>query len=201
MARTAKRDVALGFRVHTAWSTAVVLSGPSEAPALLERRRVETWDRKVPSSRQPYHVGLNETGPAAEQAVRRAADAARVAALRAVCELAEELAAAGSPVRSIGLVVGSDGDPARLGNPHVRAHALEGRLFREAIEAAAGELRVPAHVLVAKDAWRQAGEALARSEAELKSVTAALGRSAGKPWRVEEKLAVLAAWVGLGDLA
>jgi len=195
------KDIALGFRVHTAWSTAVALAGPPRAPELVERRRLETWDRKVPSSRQPYHVGLNKSGAEAEQAVSRAAEAARVATVRSVCELVAELGAAGSRVGSIGLVVGSDGDPARLGNPHVRAHALEGRLFREAIEAAARELRVPSRVLVEKDAWRLAGEALGWAEAELKSTATSLGKVAGKPWRAEEKLALLAAWVGLGELS
>ncbi len=196
----AAKDIALGFRVHTSWSTVVALAGPPDAPELVERRRLETWDRKVPSSRQPYHVGLDKQGAVAERAVSRAAEAARLATVGSVCELAAELDTAGSRVRSIGLVVGSDGDPARLGNPHIRAHALEGRLFREAIEVAARELRVPSRVLVEKDAWRLAGLALGRPEAELKSTATSLGQGAGKPWRAEEKLALLAAWVGLGDL-
>ena len=35
--------------------------------------------------------------------------------------------AAGHEVRSAGLVVGSEIDPAKITNPHIRAHALEGR--------------------------------------------------------------------------
>ena len=95
------------------------------------------------------------------------------------------------------LVVSSDADPARLGNAHVRAHAAEGRLFREVLELGARSAGLPSLLLLEREAFARASAALRRPEASLRSALADLGKSAGRPWRADEKAACLGAWVAL----
>ena len=50
-------------------------------------------------------------------------------------------------------------------------------------------------VIVENSAYAKAAVALGRTEDELRRALADLGRSVSGPWRAEEKLAALAAWM------
>lgn len=97
----------------------------------------------------------------------------------------------------MGLVVGSVIDPLKLDNLHIRAHALEGRLYRQVLETGVKACRVPSCTLVERDAYKKAAVQLGRSPAQLKRTVSELGVAVGRPWAAEEKLATLAAWVVL----
>ncbi len=105
--------------------------------------------------------------------------------------------AAGHAVRRIMLVVGSDIDPAKIGNDHIRAHALEGRLFRTVLEQAARARRLACSVVVERTVYAEAAVALKRSERELRRAVTELGRPVTGPWRADDKAATLAAWLAL----
>ena len=187
-------DAAIGFRVHTGWATAVLVSGTRVSPRVVDRRRVELFDPAVPDSRAPYHGALGLPEAEGGVRVRRACDAARAVAVRVVREIVEKLRADGCRVVGVGLVVGSIRDPAKLGNPHVRAHAAEGQLYREVLEAGAEACGASARTFVERDLYTQASKALGRSAPEVKQIAASLGESLGPPWRAEEKTAAVAAW-------
>ena len=190
----------LGLRVHTGWATVVVLRaapGTQDPPEVADRRRIELSDPRVPESKAPYHEGLDKKGARAEAAVRRGCDSARASTRAAVRALIEELRAAGLAPAAMGLVVGSDGDPSKIANPHVRAHASEGRLYREALEQAAEECGLAALILVEKELWGQAELALGPGEAGLKRTVTEMGAAVGRPWRAEEKAATVAAWLAM----
>ena len=91
------------------------------------------------------------------------------------------------------MVVGSVIDPDSLGNPHVRVHALEGKLFREVVAEALKKRGIDCGVLVERDVYAKAAPTLASTEPKLRAEIAALGHGRIKPWRAEEKLATLAA--------
>lgn len=150
-----------------------------------------------PEARQPYHVVTEQDAKRGMRLVRRTA---RVAQSRALATL-RELPRAAGPVRrvvhAVGLVVGSDTDPNAISHPHIRAHALEGRLYRDAVEASAAACGLPRAVLVERDAFRTAASVLGRGPSRLKAATLALGAPMGRPWAADEKLATLAAWVAL----
>jgi hypothetical protein len=116
---------------------------------------------------------------------------------RSATELVQDYRNAGHQLRSVALVVGSDIDPARITNPHIRAHALEGRLFRTVLEEAVHSCGLACTVIVERHAYKQAAETLKRSEKDLKRLVAELGRSLNGPWRADEKTATLAAWLAL----
>ena len=106
----------------------------------------------------------------------------------------------GFRIRHAALVVGSQIDPANIANPHIRAHALEGRLFRLAMEQNLLDHEIRTEVLLERDAYASVAARLKQSGDDLKQVIQDLGRSApakGQPWRAEQKLAALAALFAL----
>ena len=100
-------------------------------------------------------------------------------------------------VQRAGLVVGTKIDPALIANPHIRAHALEGRLFRTAVVNALGRKGIDSMILTERDAYAEAAVRRKRSVVEVQGVIQSLGRSIEGPWRAEQKLAALAAWLAL----
>lgn len=51
------------------------------------------------------------------------------------------------------LVMGSQIDPAEIANPYIRAHALEGRLFRSAVAETLQDHEIRTEVLLERDAY------------------------------------------------
>jgi len=187
----------LGCRVKTGRAIAVALAGPSAAPSILFRREIQLCDPKVPESRQPYHGAIMPFVPAKPAAVVRGKKAAQRVALAAVRNLAEELRAAGRKLAGVGLVVSSNPDLNRIGSSHVRAHALEGILFREILQAAARACRLPSVLILEREALERAAKGLRRSPQDLQRTLARFGKEIGSHWRAEEKSAALAAWLAL----
>jgi hypothetical protein len=188
---------ALGFRVRTGRTIAVLLAGPPDAPRVVWRDTLDLFDPEVPATIMPWHAAL-ELPPAKGQAiVRRAAAAIRAMSARRVREVLERAADEGLAPRRAALVTGSLVDPASIANDHMRAHAEEGRLSREALREAAVAAGLRTSVLLEKEAWERGAEALGRRPDALRRVVEALGKPVGPPWGGHEKLAALAAWVAL----
>jgi hypothetical protein len=195
-ASASSEPAALGFRVKSGWAAAVLVAGPGRSPRILDSRAIDLCDPAVPGSRQPYHARMG-TLQTDEAKVKQLRQVISRAAERSVAKLIQDYRAAGQRVRAAALVVGSDKDPAKITNPHIRAHALEGRLFRTVLEEALKAGGLPSSVIVEKGAYARAAEVLVRSEDNLKGAVTDLGRGLGKPWRADEKVAALAAWMML----
>jgi hypothetical protein len=146
-------------------------------------------------SRQPYHAALERPESEAAKVVSRVTRSVKALGLRGLRTAAEELAAGGYALVGVGIVAGSVSDPAGIANPHIRAHALEGKLFREAIEDAARALGLRSTTLVEKSLYDEGARALGRDRSEIERALQEIGRAAGRPWRGEEKAAALAAWM------
>jgi hypothetical protein len=189
-------QAALGFRVKSGWATAVLVCGPVESPQVHDRRTIDLCDPAVPASRQPHHAAMG-TLQTDEDKVERLRKIITRAADRSVTELLRDWRDRGDRIRVAGLVVGSEIDPATVANPHIRAHALEGRLFRTVLEDALRSCGVSSSVIVERNAYAHAAEVLGRPVDELKKDVATLGRALGGPWRADEKTATLAAWLAL----
>ena len=86
-------------------------------------------------------------------------------------------------------------DPAQVANPHIRAHASEGQLFREVLRDALESRGVACDVVVEKQLAARAAAGLGRRDGEIRRVVARLGREVGGPWRADEKAASTAAWM------
>jgi len=118
-----------------------------------------------------------------------------------VTGLIEGYRAAGREPCGAGLVVGSDGDPDAIANPHIRAHALEGRLFRRVVEEAALRAGLACAIVLEREAYAVTAREVGGSEERLRRAVAELGRGAGGRWRAEEKTAAAAAWLVLARRA
>jgi hypothetical protein len=90
-------------------------------------------------------------------------------------------------------------DPETITNPHIRIHALEGRLFRRVVADTLNAAGVPCSYVLEQAVLAQAPTALDLTPAALKRKLAALKPSTGGPWRTEQKIATLAAWMLLGS--
>ncbi|HJZ89302.1 MAG TPA: hypothetical protein VKE40_00420 [Gemmataceae bacterium] len=189
---------AIGFRVKSGSAVAVLLAGPVESPQVLDRRIVELCDPAVPESRQPYHAGMG-TLETDDAKLARRCEFVRRAAGRSVPELIHEYRGCGHDLHGAGLVTGSDTDPARITNTHIRAHALEGQLFRTALEDAIRSCELSCAVFIERKVYTRATEILGQSEVELKRAMTRMSRPPGGPWRADEKAAALAAWLVLAS--
>ena len=183
--------------LRTGYATAVLLGGPTASPRVLARVRVSLVDLDDEDARQPYHVVSEQDEKRGMRLVRQTRDTATAEATRAIRQLMEQADQAGHRVRAAALVVGSDVDPATLRHPHIRAHALEGRLYREAVEAAASRCGLACEVLVEVEALPSAAVAVGKRPVEIKAATDEWGKALGPPWGAQEKAAALAAWVAL----
>jgi hypothetical protein len=176
---------------------AALLTGPSTAPKLIQCRAVLLSDPKIPQSKQPYHAALELPEKEAKATARKLTKVVVDATRKSVRELLKQASELKYEVRGVGLVVGSLVDPATLHNEHIRAHGLEGQLFRTALERAFGAQKISCKVLLEKTAYTTVSLALRKSPAEAKRTIASLGDGHEGSWRAEEKLAALAAWMAL----
>jgi hypothetical protein len=187
---------AIGCRVKSGWAMTVLLAGPVGSPRVLDRRRIELSDPSVPDTIQPYHAGLHAERTDAgtvEQLTRLVAHSAQ----QELAGLVRAYRAMGHRPTRIGIVVGSTIDPATIANPHIRAHAQEGRLFRTVVETAAKRLGIASAVLVERELYATAARTLGGSPGRLQRAATDLGRTVGRPWAAPEKTAVVAAWLAL----
>jgi len=188
---------ALGVRVKSGWATAVLVAGPARAPRVVDRRTIELSDPAVPASRQPYHAVMGARAGEAKQVERRLCRIVEQVTWQSVARLLADYRAGGHAVRRVALVVGSQIDPAKIANDHIRAHALEGRLFRTALDRAVRSRRLPCSTVVERAVYAAAAATLKRPAARLKRAVTDLGRAVAGPWRADEKTATLAAWMTL----
>jgi hypothetical protein len=187
---------AIGIRVKSGWAMAVLLAGPASSPRVIDRRRIELADPRVPRTRQPYHAGFG----LAQQSRRTIARLVRIVercARASVGALVRRYRAEGVTLRGVGIVVGSVIDPAQIANPHIRAHASEGALFRRVVDDAAGQNGLGSIIVLERELYAAAARATHRIETGVKGAVAELGRAVAGSWRAEEKTAAAVAWLVL----
>ena len=187
----------LGLRVRTSRAIVVVLRGPAESPAVLRREELFLRDPKRTKIWQPYHEVIHLPWESADAKVQKMAKPIRAATSRAMSELARQVRASGYELCGAGIVGGGSQHPAKIGNPHIRAHAAEGRLFRDILETGAAACGLARRSFSEKDVYQQAASEFRCSVDALRQRVSALGSGVVRPWREDEKLAALAAWIVL----
>ena len=191
---------AIGFRIKSGYAIAVVLTGPAKSPAVVARRIVELSDPEIAETKQPYHAGFGTENEDPREVARRVKIVERCAKKSVASLLADMRGAKASAERPLraALVVGSVIDPQQVGNPHIRAHANEGRLFRTVVADALRSHGVACDVIVEKQLASTAVAGLRIPESAIKQKLTAFGKAVGGPWRADEKAAATAAWLALG---
>jgi hypothetical protein len=188
-----RRNVAIGLKSKTGRAIAVALSEPAASPEFILREEVLLSDSRRPATMQPYHEVMELPWSDGLVAVQPAIEAIEEIATASLAALIEKLATQGCRVTAVAVVGPADRRLERIGNPHIRAHAAEGVLFRRVLEVAAKANRCRSRSFVDPAAE------LKVPPNKVKRVIAALGKSAGSPWRSEEKSAAMAAWALLSQ--
>jgi hypothetical protein len=187
----------LGFRVKSGWAAVVLLSDAIDSPRLCDNRMIDLSDPQFPETRQPYHAAFGKLETDAKKTNQRASIVQRVTR-QSITKLLAAYQRKGYSITRASLVVGSQLDPATIANPHIRAHALEGQLFRSALEQALNAHGVCTAILLERDAYDTASTQLKKSSVDVRRTIQNFGRFTDTPWRAEQKLAALAAWFSLG---
>ena len=128
--------MSIGLRAKTGRAIAVVLGGSIEEPVVLLKTEIKLVDPKVPATAQPYHEVMDLPWEESQRAVRKYAAAIERTAQKALARLIEEQRSNGREIVGVAIVGAPDRDLARIGNPHIRAHAAEGVLFRRVLDLA-----------------------------------------------------------------
>jgi hypothetical protein len=185
----------IGFRAKTGKVIAIALKLQGSSPAYVERWQEALYDPTMPATGQPHHEVMELPWADAQSAVRPLELRIERIAVKMLSSLVRQLQSKGLGVSAVGIVGSPDRKLDRIGNPHIRAHAAEGILFRRVLEIAAAE-----HELQWRSFSDRALEAttfaqLRKTPEDIKNILAAIGRVAGKPWRSDERAAALAAWL------
>jgi hypothetical protein len=185
----------LGFRVKSGWAAVALLADTAHTPQLSDVGRIELCDPRLPETRQPYHAAMGKLETDSTKLNQRER-VVRSISQRSLTRLLKSYRQKGFRIKRAALVVGSQIDPTDIANPHIRAHALEGRLFRSTVEQILQDHEIRTEVLLEGNAYPRVAARLKQSSDDLKRKIEDLGRSAmakGGPWRAEQKLAALAA--------
>ncbi len=190
------QPAALGFRVKSGWTAAVLLTGPARSPQLCDVRRIDLSDPGLPETRQPYHATMGKLETDTTK-INRRVRVVRGIAQQSIATLIAGYRQKGYAITRAALVVGSQLDPASIANPHIRAHAFEGQLFRSVLDEALQAQRICTEVLIERDAYAQGAVKLKESNENVRRMIQNFGQDTKGPWRAEQKLAALAAWLAL----
>src|SRR3954452_10284343 len=120
--------ISIGLRAKTGRAIVVALGGSPESPAVILKTEIKLVDPKYPATAQPYHGVMELPWPEWSGAISKAAKAIEGVATEAFAKMIEELRGNGHKVAKVGVVGAPERDLARIGNPHIRAHAAEGIL-------------------------------------------------------------------------
>ena len=197
MRRVNTNTASIGLKARTGRAIAVVLGGPAGSPEIIKRTELVLTDRRVPETSQPYHEVMDLPLDEAQVAVRPFVSAIECVAVAALAKLVGELKSESLKVVGVGVVGAADRDLRKIGNPHIRAHAAEGVLFRQVLEASAKENGLAKRPFIERGFEECAAAELGYSVAKLNGYLTRLGRGAGPPWRAEQRLAAMAAWLML----
>lgn len=195
----APSSVVLGFRPHTYWTAVVALAGPSAAPVVVERRRV---DFAAGQERMVFHraetMALSLAPPMIEE-VRAAVEAN---AAREIGAMVADLKRGGTAVRCAVVPAGTAKLPEKLEDilkVHARMHAAEGNFYRDVIASACERLGLAAHRAVERELPALVADVLEIKEPALTARVKEMGVKLGPPWSEDYRLATLAAWLHLDD--
>ena len=182
---------AIGLKTKTGKAIAVVLSESDVRPQFVCRELLTLYDDELPETIQPYHNVMEMPWSESVVAMQKPIATIEKIAGASLRGLIDSVKARGMRVACIGIVGPADRKLERIGNPHIRAHAAEGVLYRVVMETAARDNACQSRSFV------DPAPELGRPAREVKKFLDDIGKIAGTPWRADEKTAAIAAWAAL----
>jgi hypothetical protein len=199
MAKAEATTASIGLRAKTGRAIAVVLAGRPTAPRVIKRFEFSVVDPAAPETFQPYHEVLDLPWEQAQKRVQKITGKIERVATKALRTLVRELESEGFNVRGVGVLGAGERNLEKIGSTHIRAHAAEGVLFRQVLEAAAETNDLPCRRFDERSIEQTAETELKIPVARIKAQLLEMGREAGSPWRADEKAAATAAWIVLAS--
>ena len=195
-------QAALGFRAHSGWAAAIALAESGKTLVVLERLRIELADPRVKGFPQPYHAAEPLPLSEARKLIEECVAASGRLALTGIRAVIENLRKRGHEAVACGLVTGSGRPLPPLEGvlaSHALIHTAEGVMFREALQRAAEVVHLLVRPVKEREAYEEAARVLSIDVSEIRGRLAVAGKSAGPPWKEDQKLAALAAWMALRE--
>jgi hypothetical protein len=194
------KPAALGFRVHSGWTSLIALALENNQPIILARQRPHLVATFSYTFRQPYHtaekmdlsearVFLDQQRSEAHKLALEALRAAQTEVTQQGYELtrAALLLASGRPLPELPKILAS----------HSIIHSADGEFFREALLNACARTNLAITKIKDRELLADASSTLCRNPATLTRFVNDLGKPLGSPWTQDEKFATLAAWLSL----
>ena len=197
MAKQYPSPVVIGLRAKTGRAIVVVVGGTRDAPVIFAKTEIKLFDPKIPATFQPYHEVMDLPWDESQRAAQKFARVIQRIATKAVSKLIKEQAERELKVRAAATVGAKDRDLARIGNSHIRAHAAEGILFRRVLDEAAGANGLPVQMFAEREFPQTVKQRLGPKSTSARKKLDEAARALPPPWRADEKLAAMAAWLAL----
>lgn len=196
------KHVAVGFRVHSGWSAAVVVCLEKGAPVVLHRQRLHLVETFTYRFRQPYHTAEKMEPAEGREFISAVQAMARDLAYRAIQELQSNLQHRGYRLSSGAVLLGSGRQLPELEKilaSHPLIHTADGELFREALIRASIRCGLQVVSVKERELAGEAAQSFGLTEAVVLKRITELGKPLGSPWSQDEKYAALTAWLALAD--
>ncbi len=198
------KSAALGLRVHSGWATAIAVAGPTGAPHVISRQRLELANPAFPGSHEPFHFVELMSMSEASAIIARCWKQSLEIAVDAVVNTKRTLAQKGFHVTTCAILQGRitempDLEKILAAHPNFyqMACTATGILFREVliIAAEASDIRV-----LKPFEWsleEKAPDLLGLAPWDLSNRLTQMGEPLGPPWTIDQKYAACAAWLAL----
>ena len=194
------KPAALGFRVHSGWTSLIALALEDNEPIILARQRPHLVATFSYTFRQPYHTAEKMTLDEAEAFLTQQQGEARRLALQALRSAQTEATQQGYELTRAALLLAS-GRPlpelAKILASHSIIHTADGEFFREALLHACARAKLAVTKIKDRELVATASATLHRKPPALNRFINELGKPLGSPWTQDEKFATLAAWLSL----
>jgi len=194
------KRAALGFRVHSGWTSLIALALENDQPIILARQRPHLVATFSYTFRQPYHTAEKMDLAEARTFLDQQRGESRALALTALRAAQTEVAQQGYKLTRAALLLAS-GRPlpelAKILASHSIIHTADGEFFREALLHACASTNLTITTIKDRELLATASTTLRRKPPALTKCIAALGKPLGSPWTQDEKFAALAAWLAL----
>jgi hypothetical protein len=194
------KPAALGFRVHSGWTSLIVLAQESNQPIILARQRPHLVATFSYTFRQPYHTAEKMTLEEAKTFLAQQRTESRRLALEAICAAGTEVAQQGFQISRAAILLASGRplpDLPKILVSHSIIHTADGEFFREALLHACVRADLPVTKIRDRELLATASATLRRKPPALNRFISDLGKPLGSPWTQDEKFATLAAWLAL----
>jgi hypothetical protein len=194
------KTAAVGFRVHSGWTSLIAVALEKNQPIILARQRPHLVATFSYAFRQPYHTAEKMNLDEAQIFLQQQRSEARQLALVAIRSAQTEAAQQGYKLTRAALLLAS-GRPlpelAKILASHSIIHTADGEFFREALLHACAQCDLALTTIKERELLATASSALRKNPAGLTTFITNLGKPLGSPWTQDEKFATLAAWLAL----